>query len=188
MYRYLFSTSLKRDFTKSKRGFGPPEKGPRKGLSQAKSFKMSTELTVAYQFSYRDYDDQEDYNEKKFIDDYKKELSKRNNVDAIIISTGYLDYLKPKNIKELNVSAIIEEDITVFNGGGIENLYEIFKDEEIEGLVFKNTRATDAIDLILKLGKINYCAECGMRNIDRLVWYNIDDKTILYVSVDTCSI
>jgi hypothetical protein len=147
-----------------------------------------SELTVAYKFFYSNYDDNADYDENKFVAEYYKELSKRNNVDAIIISTGYLDCLTLANLKELGVTAILEQGSIVVTSGNTENFYEVFNDEEIEGLVFKTTRAVDALKLIRKLGDLRYCLECGMRNIDKLIWYNVDEKTILYVSIDTVSV
>jgi tetratricopeptide (TPR) repeat protein len=55
-----------------------------------------SELTVAYKFFYSNYDDNADYDENKFVAEYYKELSKRNNVDAIIASNNRLGLVYSK--------------------------------------------------------------------------------------------
>jgi hypothetical protein len=144
------------------------------------------ELTVAssYSYSFDSEDEDAEYDEDVVFYEYKRQLASRNKVDAIVISTCYLDRLTLGNIKELNVSAIIEDDVIVFDGG-FEEFYDIFKNKTLQGLVFKNTEAIDTIHLIRKLGEINYCAHCDVPNITELIWYTLGEKTVLYVSIDT---
>ena len=152
---------------------------------------------ITYQFSYYYYDpknedeeehgDKIDFDEDDAIKTYKMQLADRNEVDAIVISTYYLDRLTLKNIKELKMSAIIEDDGVITFDNEIEEFYDSFKNEDLQGIVFKTTNAIDTLELIGKLESIGYCANCNVQNISDLIWYNVDGKVVLYVSIDTKS-
>jgi tRNA A37 methylthiotransferase MiaB len=143
-------------------------------------------LTIAYEYTYEfePEDENEDYDEDVAFDAYKKQLENRNEVDAIIINTCYFDRLTLGNIKDLKVSAIIDDDTVITFDGVVEDFYNSFKEEDLQGLVFKTTEAIDTIKLISKLEEIDYCVHCTVQNITELNWYTVNGKTVLYVSVD----
>jgi len=141
-------------------------------------------LTVAYEYSYSLGDEDDEYDDDVVFNAYETQLEDRNDVDAIIINTYYFDKLTIGDIKELKVSAIIEkENVISFNG--VEDFYDIFKENVLEGLVFKSTKAIDTIELIGKLADVDYCAHCDVQAIIDLTWYSVNGKTILYVNIDT---
>ena len=144
-------------------------------------------LTVAYEYSYsfEPEDDSEDYDEAVAFDAYKTQLVDRNEVDAIVINTCYFDRLTLGDIKELKVSALIEDEKVISFDGVVEDFYDTFKEQDLQGLVFKSTKAIDTIELIRKLADIDYCAHCNVQNITDLIWYTVNGKTILYVAIDT---
>jgi hypothetical protein len=141
-------------------------------------------LTVAYEYSYSLGDEDDEYDDDVILKAYKTQLANKNKVDAIIINTCYFDRLTPGDIKKLKVSAIIEENVKSFNSI-VEDFYDIFKENDLEGLVFKSNKATDTIKLISKLANTDYCAHCDVQNITDLTWYSVNGKTILYVNIDT---
>jgi hypothetical protein len=144
-------------------------------------------LGVAYEFSYSfDSEDEDaDYDENKAIREYKRQLAARNDVDGIIINTCYLDRLTLGNIRDIEVSSIIDED-SVINFCGIdEKYYHVFEEEDLYGLAFQSTKAIDALKIIRKLKDLNFCAHCDVPNITELIWYIVDGKTVLYINIDT---
>jgi len=144
-------------------------------------------LTVAYEYSYsfEPEDDSEDYDEVVAFNAYETQLVNRNEVDAIIINTCYFDRLTLEDIKNLKVNAIIEYENVMSFDGVVEDFYDMFKEQDLQGLVFKSTKAIDTVELIRKLADIDYCAHCNVQNITDLVWYTVNGKTILYVAIDT---
>ena len=143
-------------------------------------------LTSIHEYSYScDFEDEDqDYDEDVAADAYKTQLTNKRAVDAIVISTFYLDRLTPENIKNLGVCAMIDDDtVTVF--GESEDFYDVFNENDLPGLVFKTTDALDTIELIQKLNEIEYCAHCNVPNISEMIWYTVNGKTVLYVSIDT---
>ena len=136
---------------------------------------------VLFEFTYG-FEENEDYFESNVIKRYTKELAKRNKVDGIVIQTGYLGRLTLDNIKFLKACAIIhDEEVKLFSEC---NFIEHFK-EYYGSIVFNNTDAKDAVKLINELDKLNYCACCSVSNISNLIWYKVDDLTVLYVEMDT---
>ena len=144
-------------------------------------------LTIAYEYMYEfePEDENDDYDEDVAFNAYKKQLENRNEVDAIVINTCYFDRLTLGDIKNLKVSAIIEDENIISFDGVVEDFYDPFKEQDINGLVFKSTKAIDTIELIRKLADIDYCAHCNVPNITDLAWYTFNGKTILYVAIDT---
>jgi hypothetical protein len=144
-------------------------------------------LTVAYEYSYsfEPEDENEDYDEAVAFDAYKSQLVDRNEVDAIVINTCYFDRLTLGDLKQLKVSAIIEDENIISFDGVVEDFYDTFKEHDLQGLVFKSIKAIDTVELIRKLADIDYCAHCNVQNITDLAWYTVNGKTILYVAIDT---
>lgn len=149
--------------------------------------------SVLYQYScnldieklgYRKYADRK-------VSEIKKALLERNQVDAIIIRTGYVDLeerISLDGLKHIDPWSVIDYDCRLTTFKSFENveLLDCIKELCInESFIFNNNQAIDSIDLIARLNYADFCNGCDPESIYSMEWIKINNFVVLLIDMDT---
>jgi len=140
-----------------------------------------------------EYDDSndEDYEPEKREAALKAVLMNNNycDVDGIVIHTYYLDRITDELLKIIKPIAMCDDDnLIIYKEDPIIDTLKKCKLGDCGDcgyFVFNNKKAIDLFELVERLEKADYCAMCDVENISNCSWFNVDNKTILYCSIDT---
>ena len=152
-------------------------------MSYIQLYQYSCNLDIE-KLGYREYADRK-------VSEIKKVLLERNQVDAIIICTGYVDLeerISLDGLKHIDPWAVIDYDFRLTTFKSFENveLLDCIKELCInECFIFNNNQAIDTIDLIPRLKYADFCACCDPESIYDLEWMKIDNFVVLLVDMDT---